>query len=331
MKVKVWLGVLVSLGLLVYLFSKIDLARLWSIIKTVDPYYLAAVAFLSVAFLWVRALRWRYIVYPVKKDVPVGRLFSATMIGFMANNVLPARLGEFVRAYALGRSEDVSKSAVFATIVVERLFDGMSVLLLLIYALAFLPPEVATGGVAATIRTAGEISLVAYGAVITVLVYFLYRPDTLDRAVRAVIGPFSKGFAEKASVMAGSFITGLGVVKDKRLLSLILFYSAVHWGLLWTPLYLLFKAFGLHYGVYESVFMLVVMCFSVALPSTPGYVGTFHAAATGGLMLLGMEAEPALGVAILAHAASYVPVTLLGFYYLYKANMSLRGLKKAEA
>jgi uncharacterized protein (TIRG00374 family) len=330
MKIKVWLGVLVSLALLVYLFSKIDIGRLWSVIKTVDPYYLAAVSALSLFFFWIRALRWRYLMEPVKKAIPVGKLFSATMIGFMANNILPARLGEFVRAYVLGHSQDVSKSSVFATIVVERLFDSMSVLLLLIYTVAFLPPNIATGAAAANIRRAGEVSLVLYVAAIALLVYFLYHPRTLVTWVRTLIRPISPGMSEKAAYMAESFMAGLSVVKSPRLLALILFYTALHWGGLWTPIYLLFKAFGLHYGVYESIFMLVVMCLSVAVPSTPGYIGTFHAAATGGLMLLGMKAEPALGFAILAHAMNYVPVTLLGFYFLYKENLSLKGLKKVE-
>lgn len=331
MKLKFWAGMLISAGLLVFLFSRIDIARLWAVIKSVNPYLLAASAFINLAFFWIRALRWRYFMDPVKKDVPVAGLFSATMIGFMANNVLPARLGEFVRAYAIGRREDISKSSAFATIVVERLFDGMSVLLLLIIVIAFMPPGIAGAGSASTLRKAGIVSLCLYAVMVGLIAFFMYRPSSLPDFVRKVVSPFSQGLAEKAAYTAESFIFGLSVVKDARLLFFILLYSAIHWGLLWFPTYLLFKAFGLPFGIYASVFFLVVACLSVALPSTPGYVGTFHAAAVGGLVLLGMDAGPALGVAILAHATNYIPVTLLGLYCLYRENMSLGSLKKMEA
>jgi uncharacterized protein (TIRG00374 family) len=331
MRLKFWLGIAVSAGLLVFLFSRIDFHRLWEAIKAVDPYYLAAAAAVNLAFYLVRALRWRYLMDPVKKDVPLGSLFSATVIGFMANNVLPARLGEIVRAYVLGRREDVPKSSAFATIVVERIFDGMSVLFLLIIVLSFMPPEISGGTLAATMRKAGLISLALYFVVIFGIAYLLYRPDDLSRIVRFVISPVSARWAEKAEHLAVRFMVGMGVARKPRLLALILFYSAVHWGLLWIPGYLMFKAFGLPYGVYAAVFLLVVIAFSVALPSTPGYVGTFHAGVVGGMMLFGMSAEPALSLAILMHAIGFIPVTLLGFYYLSRENLSLSGIKETEA
>src|SRR5512135_910837 len=243
MRLKFWVGIFVSVGLLAFLFfgkvdfhllglhihySGIDFPRLWSAIKEVDPWYLAAASALNIAFYFVRAVRWRYLMDPVKPRIPIGSLFSATMIGFMANNVLPARLGEFVRAYALARREEVAMGSTFATIVVERLFDGMSVLLLMIISLATLPPEIASGPAAATIRKAGTVSLVGYLGVMAFLAYFLYRPHTFSNTVRAVIRPVSENWAEKAAYMADSFMLGLGVVKQARLLLPILFYNAVH-------------------------------------------------------------------------------------------------------
>ena len=346
MRLKFWAGIAVSVGLLAFLFfgrvdfhvlgvhvhySGIDFPRLWATIKEVNPWYLAAAALLNLAFYVVRSVRWRYLMDPVKPRIPVGSLFSATMIGFMANNVLPARLGEFVRAYALGKREDVAMGSTFATIVVVRLFDGMSVLLLMIVSLATLPSSIASGPAAATIKKAGTLSLVAYLGVIVFLGYFLYRPHIFSNGVRAVLKPVSEGLAEKAAYMADSFMLGLGVVKQARLLLPILFYNALHWGFLWIPTYLLFRAFGMGYGVYASVFILVVTCFSVGLPSTPGYVGTLHAAVAGGMILLGQDASTALSFAILVHAVGYIPVTLIGLYCLYRENLSFKGISRLEA
>lgn len=330
MKFKLWIGVLISAGLLVFLFTRIDLALLWATIKSVKLYYLAATQVLVIFFFWIRAVRWRYLMEPVKKDIPVGSLFSSTMIGFMANNVLPARLGEFIRAYSLGRSEGVPNGAVFATIVVERLFDGLSVLLLLIAALAFMPPEVA-GSAAGSMQKVGIGSLVFYVIIILTLGFFLYRPEFPARLAGALVGPFSKKYAKLASGLAGSFITGLGVVKSPRLLAYILFYTAIHWGGLPATVYLLFRAFGMDLGIYAAVFIFATSCIGVALPSTPGYVGTFHAAVMGGLVLLGVDSEKALGFAIVAHAANYIPVTLIGFYCLSREQLSLGALRKMEA
>jgi len=330
MKHKFWIGVAVSAGLLVFLFSRIDIGMLWETIKSVDPYYLAITQVLVVFFFWIRAVRWRYLMDPVKAGVPVGSLFSATMIGFMANNVLPARLGEFVRAYSLGRHEEVPKSSVFATIVVERLFDGLSVLFIVIVALAFMPPDIA-GSAAGTLRKVGIVSMAAYAVVIATLGFFMWRPELPGRIAAAVAGLFSKGLAAKASGLADSFMSGLGVVKKPRLLWRILFYTAVHWGFLPLTILVLFKAFGMDLGLYAAVFIFATSCIGVALPSTPGYVGTFHAAVMGGLVLLGLDSDKALSFAIVAHAANYIPVTLIGLYCLSREHLSLGALRKMEA
>ncbi len=330
MRVKVWLGVILSAGLLALVIYFVKPAEVISALRAVNPYYLPPIVLMPIVLLGIRTLRWRYLMEPVKKDVPVGSLFSATVIGFMANNVLPLRLGELARAYALGRRERLSKGAVFTTIVVERLFDGAAVLLLFAYTLAYLPPSVARAGVVASIHKAGRASFGLFIVVVLALVYFVRRPEKLTGLTRKVTSLVAPRFADKAVHMAESLVKSLGVVKDVRLLALIAGLTALHWGLAWTPVYLLFKAFGLHYGIYPSVYLLVVMSFSVALPSTPGYVGTFHAAVTGGLMLLGLDAGPAFSYALVAHATNVIPVTLLGFYYLYRENLSLKGLKKAE-
>jgi len=331
MKVKFWIGIAVSAGLIAGLYFMVDMGRLWAELKSVNPWYLVIAAISNIVFFYIRALRWRYMVEPVKKGVSTESLFSATMIGFMANNILPFRVGELARAYVLGRREDVSKGSVFTTIVVERLFDGLSVLLLLIIVLAFLPPEIAGGEVAVNIRRAGIASFVLYAVLMAGLMWSLYRPRAMTGLVRSVVRPFSEGFSEKAAYAAESFIAGLGVVKDARLLLYIILYSALHWGMLWVPNWLLFKSFGVGYGVYDAVLVLVVMAFSVALPSTPGAVGPFHAAAMGAMMLLGMDRERALGFAIVAHAVNLVPTVLVGLFFLHRENLSISGIKRAEA
>src|SRR5574342_559594 len=139
MRGKIWLGVAVSVVLLWVATRGVHLEDVLQQLRQVRPAWLVPVLVSIFLRFWLTAVRWQLLLRPVKR-VGVHRLFAITMIGFMANNVLPARLGEFVRAYALGRKEDVAMSSTFATIVVERLFDGISVLLLMIISLATLPP-----------------------------------------------------------------------------------------------------------------------------------------------------------------------------------------------
>ena len=140
MRGKVWLGVAVSAVLLWVAVRGVSLDEVLHELRQVRPIWLVPVLASIFVRFWLTALRWQLLLQPVKR-IGVHRLFAITMIGFMANNLLPARLGEFVRAYALGRSEALPSSLPFATIVIERLFDGFTLLMFLVGGLSFLRPE----------------------------------------------------------------------------------------------------------------------------------------------------------------------------------------------
>ena len=140
MRGKVWLGVAVSAVLLWVAVRGVSLDEVLQQLRQVRPVWLVPVIVSIFLRFWLTAVRWQVLLRPVKR-VGIHRLFAITMIGFMANNVLPARLGEFVRAYALGRSEALPPSLPFATIVIERIFDGFTLLLFLVGGLSFLQPS----------------------------------------------------------------------------------------------------------------------------------------------------------------------------------------------
>lgn len=127
MKWKLWLGIGISVLFLFLAFRKVNLHELKKALESANYIYLIPAILLTILSLWIRAFRWQYILQPVR-EIRVSSLFSATMIGFMANNLLPVRLGEFVRAYTIGEKERISKSSSLATIVVERIFDGITIL-----------------------------------------------------------------------------------------------------------------------------------------------------------------------------------------------------------
>ena len=307
-----------------------DFRRLWDAMRGIEPWHLAAAVVLNLAFYVVRAVRWRYLMDPVKERVKISHLYSATMVGFMANNLLPARLGEIVRAYVIGRREDIPKSSAFATIVVERVFDSLSVFVLLITVLAFMPMSISGGHLAATIRRTRTISLVGGVSLFVILGLLIYKQSSLEKIAGSFFRRISPKLADSAVGLLNKFVSGLSVIKKPRLLVPIIFYSAIHWGFLWVPIYIVFKGYGLNLGVYAAAFTLVVIAFAVAVPSTPGYIGTFHAAVAAALMVFGIHMEQALALAIVLWAMGYFPTTIIGLYCLSRENLTFSSIKTIE-
>ncbi|MHB8173292.1 MAG: lysylphosphatidylglycerol synthase transmembrane domain-containing protein [Nitrospirota bacterium] len=333
MRLKFWIGIVISAGLLALMFWWIgfDFRRLWDAAKGIDPWYLSAAVAINLAIYIVRALRWRYLMAPVKERVKLSHLYSATMVGFMANDILPARLGEIVRAYVIGRRENVSKSSAFATIVVERVFDSLSVFVLLLIVLAFMPQTISGGHLAAVIRRTRTISLIGGIFLIVVLAALISRRESLANIAGSILRRVSPRLAARATGLIDKFVHGLSVIKKPRLLVPIILLSAVHWGVLWIPVYIIFKGYGLDLGVWASAFTFVVIAFAVALPSTPGFIGTFQAAVAAALTLLGVQKEKAVAISIVMWAMGYIPVVIVGLFCLSREHLTLSSLKSAES
>jgi len=203
---KSWLGFVISVGILYLAFHRIDFRLLLESLQDANYLYLipiVAIIFLSMA---LRALRWGYLLRPLKK-IGFPNLFEGILIGFMANNVLPVRMGEFVRAYIIGRSEKISKTASFGTIVVERLFDGFTVLALLVVVLTFIQLPPGNISFKKGLLMGGYITIAIYGfAFATLLIIknqtrwflkialFFTRPRGWPKAVSPVSNRLRKAF-----------------------------------------------------------------------------------------------------------------------------------------
>ncbi|MCJ7832866.1 MAG: flippase-like domain-containing protein, partial [Deltaproteobacteria bacterium] len=281
--------------------------------------------------LWIRAKRWEYLLNPLKK-VRIWELFNATAIGFMANNIFPARVGEVVRAVVLGHRAKINKTASFATIVVERLFDGFTILFLLLIVIYFMsfPPESSSILTRGTVKSAGLLSFVFYVLVLSVLLLLRFH----NRKANQVISIFLKKLPEKISTkitrQIDSFVSGLDVLKEFKDILIIFCYSFFLWLTLSFSTYLLFVGFHLQLSLWAAVFLEVVLVFGVAIPSAPGYVGTFHWICAAGLIFLGVEANQAKSFAVVLWLTGFIPVTGLGLALLWKEGFTLHLLKKPE-
>ncbi len=320
MNKKFLVGMLVSLVFLYLAFRKVDYGELWLALKTASYWFIIPNVMLQIFTMWLRAVRWRYMVNPIKK-VRLGRLFSSVMIGFMANNVLPARLGEFVRAYSLGTKENVSKSASFATIVVERLFDGFSILFILWATLLLFPfPE--------WVKKGGNLFLVMNVVMLFFLILLEVKTDSTLKFFQFTFRFLPRKLRMKAEDILLKFISGLKVFRDPSSLIWILSWSILIWIVTGISNYFIFLAFGLYPPIQASFILLVIVCLGVMLPSSPGFVGTFQFFTIVALARFGYDKNIALPFSIVLHACQYFPVTLLGLYYLKKEHLSLKTLEK---
>jgi hypothetical protein len=238
----------------------------------------------------------------------------------MANNVLPARLGEFVRAYALGRSEALPPSLPFATIVIERIFDGFTLLVFLVGGLSFLRPS-------RTLLWAAGLTCALYLGVLGGLV--VLRTGRGLGLLTAVLDRLPGRLAGPARHLLESFRIGLGVLGDVRALLLTALLSIVIWVVNAAGVEASFRAFTLDLPPYASFLLLGTIAVALVLPSAPGYIGPFQAGTVQGLALVGVARETALSLSIVYHLANYIPITVVGLAYLSALNLTLAELRAA--
>lgn len=322
-----WLGIGISIFFMMLLFRKINFSHLVDALRLMDyRYVLAAVAGTFFSY-FLRAVRWRYLLL-CEKTIPLASLYPATIIGYMANNLLPARLGEFIRAYVLAQREGLATPAVLASLVIDRLFDGGTVLLMLLITLwtLQLPPAMQEVGLA--LKAGGALMATFYCAVLLFL-YLLKRYTVRMLAGIAVLArPFPRRLQERLIPLIGSFIGGIRMSSRGHHTAMIVCSSLLIWTFAVIPVDLTLRAFGVHLPISASLFILVLLVFAVMVPASPGYIGTYHYACFKGLSVFGIPEATAVSIALIIHGTSFFPVILAGFYHLWSTKMSLTDLQK---
>jgi hypothetical protein len=269
--------------------------------------------------LWFTAVRWQLLLDSVKR-IAVHRLFGITMIGFMANQLLPARLGEFVRAYVLARSEALSASQAFATIVVERMFDGFTLLLFLMVGGLFLRPEpwlvwaaVASGGLYLG-TLVGLLSL---------------RAGRVRRLLDAGLGRLPGGVRARLGHALEAFTLGLAVLDDARASLGVAALSLVVWLINVAGLHAAFAAFALDLPVHAGLLVAGIIAVALVLPAAPGFIGTLQVGTVVGLGLYGVSEATALSLSVVCHVTNAVPIIVTGLIYLGAFGFTLGELRTA--
>lgn len=326
---KAALGILVSLALLYYAFRDVDLHEVARRARQADPWLLLLAAIGATAVFPVRAARWRVLLRPVHPGSRFRPRFAATCIGFMANNLLPARVGEFARAFALSRLEPVRVSASFGSLVVARVFDGIIVVAFLLLSLAWPTfPDVSGRDFGGLATVLGLLFAVLFGA----LLFMVHAPVRSVRLFEATLGRvLPQSIRRPITDALHAFLEGVAAVRDWRLVLAALAWSVGVWGVGALGFWFGFKAFGLDVPFVGAVFLQSVIALAVALPSAPGFFGLFEAGARVGLVeVWGVESGSAMAFALGFHLAGFIPVTVLGLYYVWRLGLSWQDVEASE-
>lgn len=326
---KMWFGIVISVFFMVLLFKDIDFKQLWSVLAGVDyRYILLAVACNFVSF-YFRAIRWHYLLISEKR-IPLSSLYPATIIGYMANNLLPARLGEFVRAYTLAEREGLKTPAVFASLVIDRLFDGFTVMLILLFTLFTLKLPQGLTKAETVLKTGGVVTFVLYAGVIVFLLLLKHQTVRTLAWTGIVLKPFPQKLSDRIIPLLGSFISGIKMSSKGGHIAAVLVSSLAVWVFCVVPIDLVLQGFGIKLPITASMFIIVLLVFAVMVPASPGYIGTYHSACFMGLSAFGITKSTALSIALVIHGIGFFPVIIAGLYYLWKNKLSLNELQKAE-
>jgi glycosyltransferase 2 family protein len=307
-------------ALVAWLLRSVDLPELGRQLAATDWWWVLPAAAVGPLGVWARALRWRYL-YPPGSQPP--GLVAANMIGYMANNILPLRAGELVRVYVAARRYRAERQAPMrtgfwlaaATILVERVLDGVA-LVLILAVLVFLIP------VPATFQYAAAVMLVIDALTTAVLVALAVVPGRCRRVVARLMRRWP-ALAARAARGVDVMLRGLDGVRAPSHLAPILAWTIVIWTISAAGAWTLLRAVHLDLPLVAGWTVVTFVGFGISIPSAPGYVGVWHAANVLALAIFGVGQTPALGYAVLYHASQFVTITLVGWLFLLREHVSL--------
>ena len=316
-----WVGVLVSVVFLFFALRGLKLGDFWQAVETANYWWILpgiAVYFVGV---WVRAWRWHYLLKPIKA-VKTVRMFPITCIGYMGNNIYPARAGEVLRAVILKRKEGVPVSASLATIIVERIFDGV---VMLAFVFVNLPELAKLTGSSGFVGNIQDLALIGTGIFIGALVIFLLA--AMFPRVTVKLGQWfidrllPRNIREKTSGILHKFLDGLASLRSPVNVLMAFLTSMLIWLLETGKYWFVMQAFDFQVSFFALMLMNGIVNLATTIPSAPGYIGTFDAPGIAILTAYGVEQSVAAGYTLTLHVALWLPITLLGAYFMAREGI----------
>lgn len=315
-----WIGLGVTVGALYLAFRGLRWSEVGDALAEANVGLLALALVLMVASLYVRALRWSVLFDP-RRDLRRGSLFGAMSAGYAINNVLPVRIGEVARAYLIGETERVSTAHALSTILVERTFDTLVVVAFLIATLPFIDAPAWARGPALLVG----VGFLALAALLAALHAARDRAMALVGRVVRFLPERRRGQAERA---ADAAIEGFAVLRRPALLAEATTWSAVCWGVSAVQMYTVLRAFDIDLPFSAGVFVMCAVALGMVVPSSPGYIGVFHAIAIESLVnVFDVERNRAASFALVSHAYLYLTPIVFGAWFLWRERRTWQQLR----
>ncbi len=322
-KLILWLGLVISILFLYLAMRNVQFAEIRRSLRQVNLGLLLWAAFVFLVSFSVRAVRWQYILRPIKQ-ISLLHTFSLLSIGFMANNVLPARLGEVVRAYFLAKKTGIRKSLSLATIVLERLSDFAALLLsaLMVGLFFSLPPAV---------KRLGIVAGLVFVFFVILLVFIHFRKNPALHFFESLLFFLSPARKKRMMGRAKAFVDGLLILKSGREFLWVTILSVGVWALWAVALHYTLLAFSIQVPFSARLLILAVVNLGALIPSSPGYVGPYQYLCWVCLSVFAIDKSLAFSFSVVLHALWYVPLTSLGFIFLWREHVSIGQIRSLEA
>ncbi len=318
-----WLGVFVSAVFLYPALRGLHLAEVWRYLREAQYVWIIPGVLVYFVGVWARTWRWHYMLRPLK-HVSLSTLFPVVCIGYFGNNVYPARAGEVLRAYVLRRKESVPISASLATILVERIFDGLVMLLFVFIALPFAP------SLGAYQRIVTLMS-VAFFAALALFFWAAVQPDRVRRLYVVLADRLlPHRFRARADEMVDRFLEGIHFLSRPQDVLMVFVTSVLIWLAETVKYWFVMHAFSFTVPFIVLMLMNGIVNLATTLPAAPGYVGTFDTPGIAVLVAFGVDKNLAAGYTWVLHAALWLPITLLGAYYMWREHLRWSDVEKAE-
>lgn len=326
-----WLGVAIS-GVFLWLALRgLRLDEVWTALRQANYLWLLPGIGAYTLAVVARAWRWHYLLRPLKR-IPTGKMFPVVAIGYMGNNIYPARAGEVLRAYILRRRESVPISASLATIIVERAFDGIVMLGFVFLNLPKLAEVTADSRFAGSIQELALWGAGAFGAAVVLFLLMAIFPRRTLGAVAWLLERLTPArLRERALPLAERFVEGLSSLRSPVDVGMVLVTSVVIWLLETGKYWFVMFAFPFEVSFFALMLMNGIVNLATTIPSAPGYIGTFDAPGIAVLEAYGIPGGLAAGYTLVLHAALWLPITALGAFFMARESLSWERVQEEMA
>lgn len=319
---KLWLGIAISVFFLWFSFKGLDWPGFWTALQNANYWWIIPGVLVYFGAVWARTWRWHYMLRHIK-PVSVARLFPVVVIGYMGNNVYPARAGEVIRSYVLKRKEGIGMGASLTTVILERLFDGLVMLFFVFVTLPFID-------LPAVWNTLVIVASLLFGVALVIFFALAANPRRTEQIYAWTLRRLVPArFHSKAHAVFDKIMLGLHSLRSPREVLMIFVTSTAIWLTETTKYWFVMQAFPFHVSFGALMLMTAVANLALIIPAAPGGAGTFDAAGISVLKSFKVSEVVATGYTLVLHLALWIPITLLGFWYMWREQVAWNEFDRA--